>query len=116
MDRKARQRRRELGYDADDDSLEEMSSNIKIPVWVFAYSSLASFILGLIGMGLEISSGNYSNYFLLYFSLSFFLAPSLFVYPVFRFILGEGKTEISAILATVFGYYVQSGIKKKIDK
>ena len=113
MDKKTRQMRKELGYD---DSLEEIHSDIKVAAWIFVCSSLISFAVGFIGMGIEIYNGNYSNYFLLYFSLSFFLAPALLVYPVFRFVLGEGKTEISAILSAIFGYYVQAGIKKKLNK
>ena len=117
MDKKNRQMRKALGYDVDEDdkSSEEITPDTKMPAWVFGYSALASFIMGIIGMGVELSNDEY-KYLLLYFSLSFFLAPALLIYPVFRYVLGEGKTEISAILSAIFGYYVQSSIKKKMDK
>ena len=117
MDRKTRQMRKALGYDVKEDemSLEEFTPGTKIPAWVFGYSALASFIVGIIGMGVELSYNEY-KYLLLYFSLSFFLAPALLIYPVIRYTLGEGKTGIAAILSALFGYYVQSSIKKKMDK
>jgi len=109
--------RKALGYDVDEDGLssEELTPDNKMPAWVFGYSALALFVIGIIGMGVELSNDEY-KYLLLYFALSFFLAPAVLIYPVFRFILGEGKTEISAILSALFGYYIQSTIKKKMDK
>ncbi len=117
MDRKTRQMRKALGYDVEEDetSLEELTHENKIPAWVFGYSALTSFIVGIIGMGVELSNDEY-KYLLLYFSLSFFLAPALLIYPVLRYALGEGKTGIAAFLSALFGYYVQSSIKKKMDK
>ena len=117
MDRKTRQMRKALGYDVEEDetSLQELTPINKIPAWVFGYSALASFIIGIIGMGVELSNDEY-KYLLLYFSLSFFLAPALLIYPVFRYVLGEGRTGIAAILSALFGYYFQSSIKKKMDK
>lgn len=117
MDRKTRQMRKALGYDIEEDetSSAELTPETNIPAWVFGYSALASFIIGIIGMGVELSNDE-DKYLLLYFSLSSLLAPALLVYPVFRYVLGEGKTGISAILSALFGYYVHSSIKKKMDK
>jgi hypothetical protein len=66
-------------------------------------------------MGVELSNDNY-KLLALYFSLSFLVAPAVLIYPVFRYILGDGKAELSAILSALFGYYVQSSVKKKMDK
>lgn len=118
MDKKTRQMRNALGYndvEENDLSSEEFTSDSKVPAWVFGYSALALFIIGIVGMGVELSNDDFKILFL-YFSLSFFLAPAILVYPVFRFFLGEGKTEISTILSALFGNYVQSSIKKRIDK
>ena len=117
MDKRTKQMRKELGYEVDEDDIssEKIASGTKLQAWVFGYSALTSFVIGIIGMGVELANDEY-KYLLLYFSLSFFLAPALLIYPVFRFVLGEGKTEISAILSAIFGYYVQSSIKKKMDK
>ncbi len=117
MDRKTKQKRKALGYDAEEDesSTEEPANQNKIPAWVFGYSALASFIIGIIGIGIELSNDHLNN-ILLFFSLSFFLAPALLIYPVFRYVLGEGKTGIAAFLSALFGYYIQSEIKKKMDK
>ena len=117
MDRNTRQMRKALGYDVDEDepSLEELTHDNKMPAWVFGYSALASFIIGIFGMGVELFNDEY-KYLLLYFALSFFLAPVLLIYPVFRLVLGEGKAGIAAIASALFGYYVQSSIKKKMDK
>jgi hypothetical protein len=117
MDRKTRQMRKTLGYDVEEDetSLAESTHENRMPAWVFVYSALASFIIGVIGMGVELSNDEF-KYLLLYFLLSFFLAPALLIYPVLRYALGEGKTGIAAFLSALFGYYVQSSIKKKMDK
>ena len=109
--------KKDLGYDVDEEEayLEELTPENKIPAWVFGYSALTSFIIGIIGMGVELSNDEY-KVLLLYFSLSFFLAPALLIYPVFRYVLGEGRAGITAILSALFGYYFQSSIKKKMDK
>ena len=106
-----------LDYDVKEDEipLEELTPENRIPAWVFGYSALASFIIGIIGMGVELSNDEL-KYLLFYFSLSFLLAPALLIYPVFRYALGEGKEGIAAFLSALFGFYVQSSIKKKMDK
>ena len=117
MDRKTKQKRKALGYDIEEGESpsEELANQNKIPAWVFGYSALASFIIGIIGMGIELSKDDI-NGVLLFFSLSFFLAPALLTYPVFRHVLGEGKTGTATFLSALFGYYIQSEIKKKMDK
>lgn len=109
--------RNALGYDVDKDNLssEEFTTENLVPAWISGYSALTLFIIGIVGMGVELSNDDFKALFL-YFSLSFFLAPAVLIYPVFRFIFGEGKTGIAAILSAIFGYYVQSSVKKKMDK
>ena len=116
MDKKTRQMRKDLGYeiDVEDTFSDEHSVATNIPSWVFGYSALLLFVIGVIGMWVELSSKD-SEYLTLYFSFSFFLAPAILIYPVFRFVLGEGKAGLSAILSAVFGYYIQSKVKKKMD-
>ncbi len=117
MDKKTSQMRKALGYDSDEEVTNSQGQDMeqKIPSWVFGYSALASFIIGLIGMGVELSSEE-QKYLLLYFSISIFLAPSLLIYPFIRILLGEGKPFLAAITSALFGGYVQSSIKKKMDK
>ena len=115
MDEKTRKRRQALGYDLEegDASLETEHTSKSIPGWVFGYSGLASFIIGIIGMLSEIHSEEV-KILMLYFSLSFFLAPALLIYPIFRVLTGEGKKELAVILSALFGFYVQSSVKDKI--
>lgn len=117
MDKKTIQTRKKLGYEIseEDSPAEKLALCTKIPSWVFGYSALASFVAGILGMAIELSDEE-MKYLFLYFSLSFLLAPALLVYPIFRYVLGEGKTGLSAILSALFGYYFQSNIKKKMDK
>ncbi|NOX26884.1 MAG: hypothetical protein GXP21_01580 [Gammaproteobacteria bacterium] len=117
MDRKTIQTRKALGYEIDENELssDQLAADGKIPGWVFGYSGLASFVVGAIGMGIELSNDDL-KYLPLYFSLSFLLAPALLIYPVFRYIVGKGKTELSAILSVLFGLYIHSNVKKKMDK
>ena len=117
MDEKTKQRRQALGYDLEegDASLETEPTSKTIPGWVFGYSGLVSFIIGIIGMISEIQTEE-MKILMLYFSLSFFLAPALLIYPVFRVLTGEGKKELAAILSALFGIYVQSSVKDKIKK
>ena len=107
----------DLDYDIEENeiSLEELMSETQTPASVFVFSALASFIIGIIGMGIALSDDDF-DYIVLFFSLSFFLAPALIIYPVFRNVLGEEKTGIAVLLSALFGYYVQSSIKKKMDK
>jgi len=73
MDRKTKQKRKALGYDVEEDepSTEESINQNKIPAWVSGYSALASFIIGIIGISIELSNDHLDN-ILLFFSLSFF--------------------------------------------
>ena len=61
MDKNTKQIRKALGYDVDekDNSMEEQTSDTIIPAWVFGYSALSLFIVGIIGMGVELSNDEY---------------------------------------------------------
>ena len=112
-----KQIRKELGYDTDEEcsSNDDHQPNIVIPGSYFAFSAITIFVLGIIGMATELD-GKDMNYLLLYFAMSFFIAPAILVYPVIRLLLGEEKTGFSAFISTLFGYYIQSSIKKRMDK
>lgn len=118
MDKKTRQMRKALGYDTDDGVTTQVQEvpDPKIPGSVFGYSALVSFIVGIICIGVELSTDQDVRLFMLYFSLSFLLAPALLIYPLIRMLLGDGKTGLAAFLSGLFGLYVQSSIKKKLDK
>lgn len=115
MDNKTRQMRQALGYDTDEAQVQEAPGR-KIPGSLFGYSSLFLFVAGIIGMVVELSTDQNARLFMLFFSLSFFFAPALLIYPVIRMLLGDGKTGLAAFLSTLFGLYVQSSVKKKLDK
>jgi len=110
-----KQLRKDLGYDVDDKVTDGAShhKNNAIPGRYFAYSAIAVFIGGAIGMATELDGKNI-NYLLLYFSMSFFLAPALLVFPVIRMFTGEEKTGLAAFLSALFGYYIQSSIKNRM--
>ena len=82
---------------------------------VFVISALVFFILGMAGIISEVDSDTHSL-LAIYFAVTFFLAPSLLIYPVVRFFVGEGKPVVSAIISALFGAWVQSSVKKVAEK
>lgn len=91
-------------------------SGRKIPGSVFCYSAMVIFFVGIIGMWVELTTSQSQFLFGLYFSLSFLLSPALLAYPIIRWFLGDGHTGLAALLSGLFGWYIQSAIKKKLNK
>lgn len=85
------------------------------PPSVFVVSALALFILGIAGMFSAASSDNLTL-LAKYFAAAFFLAPAVLIYPLVRYFVGEGKPVISALISALFGAWVQSGVKKVVQK
>lgn len=115
MNEYRKQLRKDLGYDVDEQSTdaEVRPTNTAIPGRYFAYSAIAVFIGGVVGMATELDSEEI-KYLLIYFSMSFFVAPALLIFPVIRLFIGEEKTGLAAFLSALFGYYVQSSVKKRM--
>ena len=94
---------------------EEPVKNWSLPPSVFVVSALVLFILGMAGMISEVDSDTH-NLLVIYFAVTFFLAPALLIYPLVRFFVGEGKPIVSAIISALFGAWVQSSVKKMAQK
>ena len=101
--------------DSDDTGNNSQVIKPAIPTRYFVYISIVLFIVGIIGMAVEASTENI-KYLLIYFSLSFFIAPAFMVYPIIRSFLGDEDSILAAILSMAFGHYFQSNIKKWINK
>ena len=108
---------KKLEYDTDSHRTDEKTLPTKkaLPGRYFAYTATTIFFGGIIGMATELHSEDV-KYLILYFSMSFFLAPALLIFPIIRMFVGEEKKGLAAFLSTLFGYYVQSNIKKRMDK
>ena len=94
---------------------EEPVENRILPPSVFVVSALVIFILGMVGIFSEVNSDTHTL-LVIYFAVTFFLAPALLIYPLVRFFVGEGKPVISAIISALFGAWVQSSVKNLAQK
>ena len=82
----------------------------RLPAIAFVVTALALFVLGVAGMFFAAQEDS-TKLLGLYFSMAFFLAPAVLVYPAIRFFVGEGKPLTAAVLSAIFGAWVQSSIK-----
>lgn len=85
-------------------------SRLRIPGPVFMSGGLVLFIYGFF----ELMKANDES-LMLWFSVTFALAPAIFIYPVMRFFFAP-KTGLAVGASALFGLVVQEVIKSQINK
>jgi hypothetical protein len=89
-------------------------SKIYVPGWVFFYGGIILFIFGFFEM-MEVDGVNRDRDLMMWFGVTFALAPAITIYPVMRFLFAP-RTGLAIGLSALFGAIVQEIVKSYIKK
>lgn len=118
MDRKTVLNRKKLGLDVPEEYDHFEEPKHLIPTSAFVIGGIVCFLLGIYCLFLYNIPGG-EDLILLWFAVSFFVAPTLIAYPILRALFGRNGVFVNGLLSAIIGLLVNETTKsiiKKIDK